>query len=113
MDFNSPQFARQYHYDGGDLGARLTEKGTEFRLWAPTAQKVQLRLFQSGHEGEAFETLELERITAMVYAPNIPSRRVLEKNRFSLEGTIRRGAVKDGSIYDVCIYGLLRRERAE
>ena len=62
---------------------------------------------------EAFEALKLERITAMVYAPNLPSRRVLEKNGFSLEGTIRRGAVKEGSIYDVCIYGLLRRERAE
>ena len=45
MDFNSPQFARQYHYDGGDLGARLTDTGTRFRLWAPTAQRVQLRLY--------------------------------------------------------------------
>ena len=61
MDFDSKEFARRFHYDGGDLGARLTEKGTEFRLWAPTAQKVQLRLFRSGHEGEAFETLEPER----------------------------------------------------
>lgn len=61
MDFDSKEFARRFHYDGGDLGARLTEKGIEFRLWAPTAQKVQLRLFQSGHEGEAFETLEPER----------------------------------------------------
>lgn len=61
MDFNSKAFARRFHYDGDDLGARLTEAGTEFRLWAPTAEAVQLRLFRSGHEGEAFETLALDR----------------------------------------------------
>lgn len=61
MDFNSKAFARRFHYEGNDLGARLTEAGTEFRLWAPTAETVQLRLFRSGHEGEAFETLALDR----------------------------------------------------
>ena len=35
MDFNSPQFARQYHYDGGDLGARLTDTGTRFACGPP------------------------------------------------------------------------------
>ena len=61
MDFNSKAFARRFHYEGNDLGARLTEAGTEFRLWAPTAETVQLRLFRSGHEREAFETLALDR----------------------------------------------------
>lgn len=61
MDFNSKAFARRFHYEGNDLGARLTEAGTEFRLWAPTAETVQLRLFRSGHEGEAFETLAMDR----------------------------------------------------
>lgn len=61
MDFNSKAFARRFHYDGDDLGARLTEAGTEFRLWAPTAEAVQLRLFRSGHEGEAYEMLPMER----------------------------------------------------
>ena len=46
MDFNSKAFARRFHYEGNDLGARLTEAGTEFRLWAPTAETVQLRLFR-------------------------------------------------------------------
>ena len=35
MDFDSKEFARRFHYDGGDLGARLTEKGTEFRPHGP------------------------------------------------------------------------------
>ena len=61
---------------------------------------------------EVFERLNLERITAAVYAPNIASCRVLEKNGFSLEGTIRRGVVKNGAICDLCLYGLLREEAA-
>nr|WP_317399395.1 type I pullulanase [uncultured Gemmiger sp.] len=60
MDFNSPQFARQYHYDGGDLGARLTDTGTRFRLWAPTAQRVQLRLYPEGVVSDPLECVEME-----------------------------------------------------
>ena len=98
-DKNTRRFFRFSRTDWGDFATPLS---------------LSVSAHSLGHFcREAFEALELERITAMVYAPNIPSRRVLEKNRFSLEGTIRRGAVKEGSIYDVCIYGLLRREAAE
>lgn len=59
--FNSTRFRQKFHYSGKDLGARLTPLGTEFRLWAPTAQSVQLRLYPSGHQGEAARTLDMER----------------------------------------------------
>lgn len=32
-------------YDGNDLGAVYTKKGTDFRLWAPTADAVTLCLY--------------------------------------------------------------------
>lgn len=46
--FNSKRFAKQYHYNGA-LGAVCSSEGTTFRLWAPTAVSVELRLYQKGH----------------------------------------------------------------
>ena len=57
---------------------------------------------------EAFDALDLLRVTARVCAPNLASRRVLEKNGFALEGAMRRAVCKGGEIYDLCIYGRLR-----
>ncbi|MDD7050485.1 MAG: GNAT family protein [Lachnospiraceae bacterium] len=56
----------------------------------------------------AFDKLELIRITANVYEPNIASARVLEKNGFILEGRMRKAVKKADRIYDVCIYGKVR-----
>ena len=47
-------------------------------------------------------------ITALVYEPNIASRKVLEKNRFVLEGKMKQAVVKAGKVYDLCIYGKYR-----
>lgn len=57
---------------------------------------------------EAFETLDLLRISARVCAPNLASRRVLEKNGFELEGVMRRAVCKSGEIYDLLLFGKLR-----
>ena len=54
---------------------------------------------------EAFEQLDIIRITGLVYAPNIASRRVLEKNGFEVEGVLKNGVLKNGAVYDLCIYG--------
>ena len=56
----------------------------------------------------AFLELDIIRITGLVYAPNIASRRVLEKNGFALEGRQRSAVYKDGKVYDLCVYGKLR-----
>jgi len=57
---------------------------------------------------EAFETLDILRISARIFSPNAASRRVLEKNGFQLEGTLRRAVCKGETIYDMCIYGKLK-----
>lgn len=67
-----------------------------------------LRLFCA----EAFEKLNILRISARVFSPNTASRRALEKNGFALEGTLRRAVCKGESVYDLCIYGKLREEQA-
>ena len=40
----TPEFDELYFYDGDDLGAAYTEDKTIFKLWAPTATNVKLKL---------------------------------------------------------------------
>ena len=56
----------------------------------------------------AFKQLNIIRITGYVYAPNIASIKVLQKNGFSREGVMRNAVTKDYKVYDLCIYGLLK-----
>lgn len=50
MDWN--EAAALPYYPGDDLGAVWTPERTVFKLWAPTAQRVTLRLFAAGTDGE-------------------------------------------------------------
>lgn len=56
----------------------------------------------------AFLELEIIRITGLVYAPNIASQRVLEKNGFVREGLQKDAVYKAGKIYDLCLFGKLK-----
>lgn len=57
----------------------------------------------------AFSELNIIRITGLVYEPNIASKRVLEKNDFTLEGVMKNAVVKNNNIYDLCIYGVQKK----
>ena len=57
---------------------------------------------------EAFEKLDLLRISARIYAPNLASRRVLEKNGFHLEGRMSQAVCKGEKVYDMLLFGRLR-----
>lgn len=46
--YSSKEFEAKYTYSGTDLGAAWTPEKTAFRLWAPTAEKVTINLYQSG-----------------------------------------------------------------
>jgi [ribosomal protein S5]-alanine N-acetyltransferase len=58
----------------------------------------------------AFPAHGLMRIFAQPFARNLPSRRVLEKAGYELEGTMRCNAVKDGRILDQCLYARVDAE---
>ncbi|MBP3610562.1 MAG: type I pullulanase [Lachnospiraceae bacterium] len=49
--FSTEKFEEQYTYTGNDLGAAYTREKTTFRVWAPTADAVTVRLYESGTEG--------------------------------------------------------------
>ena len=57
-----------------------------------------------------FRQLELAKINAGVYSNNIASSRVLEKNRFKLEGCKKAQYVFENQRIDAVLYGRLRDE---
>ncbi len=57
--FDSKEFIDNYTYDGDDLGAVIHGDDTTFKVWAPTASKVVLNLFEAGNDCEAFQQVEM------------------------------------------------------
>ena len=55
-----------------------------------------------------FETTDILRIYAEPFAGNTASRRALEKAGFSLEGTMKNNAVKNGRVLDMALYALTK-----
>lgn len=58
----------------------------------------------------AWDTFNVDRLQAEVFAWNPASARVLEKNRFHLEGTRRNAIFKDDQLIDEWMYVLFRPE---
>ncbi len=57
--FDHPDFIANYTYDGDDLGAVIDGANTTFKVWAPTASKVVLNLFEKGDGVDAYKTVEM------------------------------------------------------
>jgi RimJ/RimL family protein N-acetyltransferase len=60
-----------------------------------------------------FLTREIMRIQATTDPRNKPSRRILEKAGFKMEGTIRKSGFCRGEWVDDCLYSILREEWKE
>ena len=58
--FDSLEFEREFHTNE-PLGSFLSDSGTRFALWAPTASRVALSLYTCGADGAAFETIAMKR----------------------------------------------------
>ncbi len=58
--FDSPEFQEKYHCDT-PLGCFCSPLGTEFRLWAPTARDVTLRLYPTGADSACLRQVPLQR----------------------------------------------------
>ena len=55
----SNYFDEEMAYDGDDLGAVYTKEKTTFKLWAPTASAVTLRLFEQGDGDNLIEEIPM------------------------------------------------------
>lgn len=49
--YSTAEFEKAYTYTGDDLGAVWTKEQTAFRVWAPTADAVTVKLYKSGTAG--------------------------------------------------------------
>ncbi|MBD5545129.1 MAG: type I pullulanase [Lachnospiraceae bacterium] len=58
--FSSSAFEEAYVYEGDDLGAVYTKEATAFRVWAPTAGKVELNLYETGDGDDWIESYPME-----------------------------------------------------
>lgn len=59
--FSSKAFEEAYTYEGDDLGAVYTKEATAFRVWAPTAGKVEVRLYETGNGDDFINSYPMER----------------------------------------------------
>ena len=57
----SNDFDEKYAYEGNDLGATYTPEYTKFKVWAPTASKVKLRIYEKYEIEEAFTEIMMDR----------------------------------------------------
>ena len=48
-------------YPGNDLGMSWSPTGTVFKLWSPTAQAVQLHIYEQGTGGSPVQTLKMKK----------------------------------------------------
>lgn len=46
--YSTEEFENKYTYTGDDLGYTYTKEKTSFRVWAPTAEKMSIKRFESG-----------------------------------------------------------------
>ncbi len=89
---------------GAELGYWLAEE-----YWGKGLATRAVRLLVD----YGFAHLGLMRVEAKVHTPNQPSARVLEKNGFTREGTLRSAMVRNGIRYDVAIFSRLRSDYTE
>jgi [ribosomal protein S5]-alanine N-acetyltransferase len=59
---------------------------------------------------DLFESTDIRKLYAEPFAPNLASRRALEKAGFTCEGVLRKHVIKNGVVMDCCIYSILREE---
>ncbi len=57
--FDTKGFTEQYLYDGDDLGAVVQDGQTTFKVWAPTASRVVLDLYEAGDSCDAYACLDM------------------------------------------------------
>lgn len=72
--------------------------------WKRGIATEALRLFAD----ELFQTTDVERLQAWIYADNVASKRVLEKAGFTKNAVLRNALFKHGKFFDEEIYSRLR-----
>ena len=59
--YDTREFRESFTYGGDDLGARVSQGKTTFRLWSPFADSVRLKLYRSQKGGPPYSTEDMTR----------------------------------------------------
>lgn len=59
--YSTAEFEEAYTYTGNDLGAVYSKESTAFRVWAPTAESVNIRFYSEGSGDNMTGTVAMER----------------------------------------------------
>ncbi len=59
--FSTKEFEEANYYKGNDLGAMWTKDATYFRVWAPTAEQVSVKLYKTGNEDDLLQSIPMHR----------------------------------------------------
>jgi pullulanase len=59
--YDTEAFKNQYTYSGDDLGANYSNEKTTFKIWAPTANKMELNLFKDGANSPSYSVIEMDK----------------------------------------------------
>lgn len=92
--YDSKAFEAQFHTEA-PLGALWTARSTRFALWAPTARKVTLSLYETGTGGAALLMVDLDRGERGVWQAELPGNldgRYYDYTVTDSEGVTRRTA---------------------
>ncbi len=57
--YSDKEFEEKYTYTGNDLGAVWSKEKTVFKVWAPTAEAMTVRLYESGNSKKSDRTKEI------------------------------------------------------
>ena len=70
--FNHIDFSTYPDYNENDLGVFWAPEKTTVKIWAPTAQVVELRLYKDGTRGDAFHKTNLQKVGNGVWSTVLP-----------------------------------------
>ncbi len=59
--FSTKEFEEANYYQGDDLGAVWTREETRFRVWAPTADQVILKLYRTGEQDDLLQKITMKK----------------------------------------------------
>ena len=69
--YDTEEFISKYTCPEGKFGVNVTNKYTEFRLWAPTASRVELVLYPTGNDSQAEDRMDLSPVEKGVWQLSI------------------------------------------
>jgi ribosomal-protein-alanine N-acetyltransferase len=97
---------------GAQFGEDIYRYNAELGYWLAESQwgKGIMTYIIGEFTKYVFENHKIHRLYAKVFKENIASHKTLEKNGFILEGTLRKGAFKNGYFMDVHVYSKLKED---